>query len=107
MRGETVTGTATPGIVSEAFASGSSRYMPGSYREDLEGDSGEDRRIEELRKEVEALRIQWAEIRIAQLEDQRRMLRGQLAVIGYLRTQRGPWTRTGFWPRSTSGTAWS
>jgi hypothetical protein len=54
--------------------------MPGSYREDLVGgDSGEDRRIEKLRKEVEALRVQLAEIRIAQLEDQRRMLKGQLA----------------------------
>jgi len=44
-------------------------------------------RIERLMNEIETLK---QAIRFAQLEDQRRMLRGQLAVIGYLRTQRAP-----------------
>jgi hypothetical protein len=44
-------------------------------------------RIERLLAEVATLKHA---IRIAELEDQRRILRGQLAVIGYLRTQPAP-----------------
>jgi len=44
-------------------------------------------RIERLMNEIETLK---QAIRFAELEDQRRMLRGQLAFIGYLRTQPAP-----------------
>jgi hypothetical protein len=44
-------------------------------------------RIERLMNEIETLKL---EIRFVELEDQRRMLRGQLAVIGYLRTRPAP-----------------